>query len=129
MPKFSKKSKERLATCNHLLQFIANKAIEKMDFVVVCGYRGKQEQDDAYMKGVSKLKFPESRHNKLPAEAMDLAPCKVVNGKTIIDWTDIKAFQELAKIIKEIAEEYHIPIEWGGSWRGFKDMPHFQLDI
>jgi hypothetical protein len=58
-----------------------------------------------------------------------LAPCKVVNGKTTIDWTDIKAFQDLAKIIKRIADEKFIPIEWGGDWKGFKDMPHFQLNL
>jgi peptidoglycan L-alanyl-D-glutamate endopeptidase CwlK len=129
MPKFSKKSLERLSTCNHLLQYVANKAIKEMDFVVVCGHRGKKEQDEAYMKGFSKLKFPESKHNKLPSLAMDLAPCKVVNGKTTIDWTDIKAFQDLAKIIKRIADDQFIPIEWGGDWKGFKDMPHFQLNL
>jgi peptidoglycan LD-endopeptidase CwlK len=129
MAKFSKKSLEKLATCNHLLQYVANKAIEEIDFVVVCGHRGKEEQNKAYAMNNSGLMYPHSKHNQLPSLAMDLAPCKVVDGKTTIDWNDIKAFQDLAKIIKRIADDQHIPIEWGGDWRGRKDMPHFQLNL
>jgi peptidoglycan L-alanyl-D-glutamate endopeptidase CwlK len=140
MPKFSKKSQERLETANHLLQLICNLAIKETDFVVICGNRTVQEQQQLYKIGRRGIKgeLPvtwidgvkkKSEHNFSPSKAVDLAPCKVVNGRTIIDWTDIRAFQDLAKIIKRIAAEKNIPIEWGGDWKKRKDMPHFQLNL
>jgi peptidoglycan L-alanyl-D-glutamate endopeptidase CwlK len=137
MPKFSKKSQERLETANHLLQLICNLAIKETDFVVICGHRTKEEQDAAYKAGNSKLKFPKSKHNSLPSRAVDLAPCKIVNGKTIIDWNDRQRFIDLSKIILRIAKEKNIPIRWGGDFNmdGNKttndawDLPHYELTI
>jgi peptidoglycan L-alanyl-D-glutamate endopeptidase CwlK len=29
--------------------------------------------------------------------------------------------------MKAASAELNIPIEWGGDWKNFKDLPHFQL--
>lgn len=122
--KFSKKSKERLFTCDDKLQLICNEAIKRFDFSVLCGYRNQVEQDIAYRQGKSKLKFPNSKHNKIPAKAVDIAPYNaILKG---IDWNDINAFILLSHIIKEIAYDNGIRIRYGGDWE-WKDWVHFEL--
>ncbi len=127
MPRFSTKSLDRLAECGMPLQRLMVRAIAKTDFSVLCGYRGKIEQDAAYKKGTSKLKFPNSKHNKTPSQAIDIAPYP-------LDWKDINSFIELSKIIKETWDEMPDEekegwkLEWGGDWPSFKDYPHYQIN-
>lgn len=117
--RFSKLSQERLSTCHLFLQEICYELIKEMDFTVLCGYRGKEEQDEAYNKGASKLKFPKSMHNTSPSKAVDLAPYP-------IDWNNHERFKQLAKRFKQIAEHKNIKVVWGGDWQ-MRDMPHFEL--
>lgn len=126
MPKFSSKSLDRLAECAVPIQHLMVRAITKKDFSVLCAYRGKIEQDAAYKKGTSKLKYPNSKHNKTPSEAIDIAPYP-------LNWKDINSFIELSNIIKETwnempdAEKEGWRLEWGGDWVSFRDYPHYQI--
>ena len=120
MPKFSMASKKRLDTCDTRLQEICNEAIKEYDFIVLCGYRNKEDQEVAYLSGASKLRWPNSKHNKQPSMAVDLAPYP-------IDWKNIQRFKDLAAVIHKIASAKNIPIVWGGEWDSFKDYPHYQL--
>lgn len=122
MYKFSRRSIDNLNTCHPDLQAIAHEAIKIYDFSVICGYRGEEEQNEAYNKGRSKLKYPQSKHNKKPALAFDIVPYPV-------NWQELPRFYEMAGVIKAIAHTKGIEIEWGGDWRTFKDYPHFQLKI
>jgi peptidoglycan L-alanyl-D-glutamate endopeptidase CwlK len=74
MPKFSRISKKRLETCDIRLQNIFNEVVKTYDCSILCGYRTKQEQNNAFNKGRSKLKYPHSKHNKYPSKAVDVAP-------------------------------------------------------
>ena len=67
MPKFSKISRQKLDTCDPRLIQICEAAIKRMDFAVICGHRDKKAQDEAFKGGFSKLKFPRSKHNKMPS--------------------------------------------------------------
>lgn len=124
MYKFSKNSLKQLSSCDEKLQLICNKAIKRFDFSVICGYRDMINQNLAYNKGTSKLKFPYSKHNKIPSQAVDLAPYNAkIKG---IDWNDINSFILLSHIIKEIAFDNGIRIRWGGDWE-WKDYVHWEL--
>jgi peptidoglycan L-alanyl-D-glutamate endopeptidase CwlK len=120
MPKFSKISQERLKTCHPDLQKIMNLAIQEYDFSILCGHRSEAAQNEAFRTGKSKLKYPKSKHNKLPAHAVDIAPYP-------IDWNNIKRFEALADIVLRIAEEQGIKIRWGGHFKGGWDKPHFEI--
>lgn len=119
MYKFSKKSLERLSECHPDLQKIANELIKKMDVTVLCGFRGEQEQNTAFIDGKSKLQWPRSKHNRKPSEAMDLAPCP-------IDWSNIGKFAEMCSLVEEISSELKIKIKLGRDF-SFKDWPHIEL--
>jgi len=129
MPRFSKTSLSRLETCHEMLQELCHEAIKDIDFVVVCGHRGEADQNRAWAEGKSKLKYPHSKHNKTPSHAVDLAPCNIVDSKTIIDWNDAKAFKVLAMYLINQANTKGYPLEWGGLWSKFKDLPHYQINL
>lgn len=119
MPSFSKKSLQRLSTCAPLLVQVCHDVIVDYDFIVLCGYRGEEEQNKAFKDGYSKLKFPKSKHNTYPSRAVDLAPYP-------LDWEDIARFKELGVRMKKAAADKSIKIQWGGDWK-MRDYPHFEL--
>lgn len=120
MPKFSKRSKKRLLECDPKLRKIMNEAIKHYDFSILCGHRGKQAQNKAYYSGFSTLMFPKSRHNKKPSLAVDIAPYP-------IDWSNSARFYTLAGVVKLVAKQLKIRYSWGGNWKNFKDLPHYQV--
>jgi peptidoglycan L-alanyl-D-glutamate endopeptidase CwlK len=104
-------------------------AIEIMDFTVLSGQRGKDEQNEMYAKGASTKTYPFSKHNAMPlSEGIDIAPWP-------IDWNDTERFVYLAGIIKAIAHRLNIDVRWGGDWDGdmrmvdenFRDYGHFEV--
>lgn len=88
--------------------------------MVICGHRGKEDQNKAFEAGTSKLKFPRSLHNKSPSLAVDLSPIP-------LDWNNTERFKEMADVVMKAAVDLGIALVWGGSWKGFPDLPHFQL--
>ena len=131
MPTFSNKSLLKLDTCDSRLQALALAVVQKLNCTVVFGFRGKGEQDEAYKKGNSKLKFPQSKHNSLPSMAIDLAP--YIEGKGIV-WKANQCYY-FAGYVMRIADELNIPIRWGGDWdmdndvndQKFNDLVHFEI--
>ena len=127
MPTFSKRSLDNLNQCHPDLITICNHAIKDMDFTVICGHRGEMEQNAAYKLGNSKLKFPRSKHNKVPSLAFDFIPFPFRG------WNNREDFIKVANFIKGVAvtlkHEGKIDheIEYGGDWVNFKDYPHIQL--
>jgi peptidoglycan L-alanyl-D-glutamate endopeptidase CwlK len=126
MPSFSVKSRTNLNQAHPDLQVLFNDVIQFVDCSIICGYRNERDQNEAYDKGFSKLRFPQSRHNKLPSEAVDAVPYP-------IDWNDIKRFQNFGKFVinraNKLFKEGKInnKIVWGGNWKTFKDYPHFEI--
>ena len=126
MPKFSARSLKNLEQCHPLLQLLMYEAIKVTDFSVICGFRGEKEQNEAYARGNSKLKWPQSKHNQTPSLAVDIVPYP-------IDWNDERRFRTLGTVVKEIwaqlpeEKKEGWSLSWGGDWKTFKDFPHFEL--
>ena len=125
---FSKASKASRAKLHPLLRSIVDEAIKEVDFKILDATRGRAAQTKAYRQGHSKATFGNSAHNYVPAIAMDLFPAPY-------DWDNLKAFDDMARIVLRIAKEKGIPLRWGGDWNmdGKKttsdawDKPHFEL--
>lgn len=122
MPKFSVRSQNNLSQCHPDIQKVMNEVIKFTDFSVLVGYRGKEDQDKAVADGHSNLAWPDSKHNKHPSLAVDIAPYP-------IDWDDINRFFYLAGVVLTIAQQNGINLKWGGYWTSLKDYPHFELII
>lgn len=120
MPAFSPTSLHKLSTVHPDLRRVLERAIKVTDFAVLCGHRGQAEQAAAFLGGTSNAEWPNSRHNSLPSEAVDVAPYP-------IDWKDEKRFYLLAGVILGIAETMGVRLRWGGHFKSIRDLPHFEL--
>lgn len=122
---FGKRSKRNLATCHTDLQEILNAAIERIDFTVIDGHRDKNMQNGYFLRGVSKVKYPNSAHNSFPSLAADCIPCPFESHYWESEAGKNK-FAEIATVILREAYNRDIKLLWGfGAW-GW-DLPHFQL--
>lgn len=136
MPHFSNISKERLQTCHKDLRTLFGHVIQDYDCSIVCGHRGKEDQNKAYDEGKSKLRYPNSKHNKYPSLAVDAAPYE----KSGIDWS-YSQMAYFAGYVMGVADRlYRIGvishrIRAGIDWNmnrdiddeTFKDAPHFEI--
>ena len=134
MPSFGHYSQTRLNTCHPDLILIANEVIQYFDFSVTCGHRTKTQQMLVYEQGKSQLNWPDSKHNRYPSEAIDVAAYP-------IDWNDSGAFYLLAgyfqltaqRLLDEgkITHRLRSGCDWNGNHRTkdqkFNDLPHHEL--
>lgn len=128
MYKFGKKSQANLDSADTRLQEVANEAIKIIDHSILCGHRSRDEQDDYFHRGLSKLEFPQSKHNALPSLAIDVAPYP-------IDWNDTARFTHLIGVYRGIAAMKGYTLRVGCDWdqdgdirdQTFMDYPHMEL--
>ncbi len=124
MPRMQYKQRNdaAIATCQeglrpllYWMQYIC--ARDGRDFLIICGFRGEAEQNNAYKSGNSHAKWPDSFHNH--GAAIDLVP--VMFGiPWKLKWYAFGRYARAASIFKQWG------FEWGGDWTSFKDNPHFQ---
>ena len=125
---FSERSLNNLSECHPLLQDVFFEVIKIIDCSILEGYRNEFDQNRYFHQGLSKLRFPKSKHNKTPSLAVDVAPYP-------IDWSDRQRFILLAGTVKGVAHQMDIRIRWGGDWNcnndlsdeSFLDLPHYEL--
>ena len=119
MPSFSQKSLSKLETCSQPLQDLFNEVIKHRDCTILDGHRNEERQTKAFNEGFSKARFPQSRHNTFPSQAVDVVPYP-------IDWEDINRFYEFAGFVKATAIQMNINIKWGGDFKSIFDAPHWE---
>lgn len=132
MPAYSNGSALKLSTCHTDLQRLMNEVIKHVDVAITCGHRNKEEQDKVFDEWKSKLRFPHSKHNSLPALALDFVP--FVNGKPV--WNNAGQITAIAFFIKGIAAAQGIKVRLGADWNGdfdtktdsFLDAFHVELE-
>ena len=94
-------------------------------FITEC-YRSPERQDELYKQGRSKpgpivtyKRGGESKHNRLPCPALDVA-FLLADGS--VSWSGL-LLSKFARLMKAADVRVH----WGGDWPGFKDRPHFEV--
>lgn len=113
-------SQAKLNTCHSDLILLINEVAKTEQCAVICGHRGKAEQEKAYNSGTSKARWGQSKHNSKPSLAVDVVPLP-------LDWNDIPAFERLGEAVMKKADELNIKIKWGKNFKGLVDYPHFEL--
>lgn len=119
------KSLERLKQCDQRLIKLILRLDEIYPVQVICGHRNEEDQNKAFKEKKSKLKFPNSKHNKTPSLAVDIVPDPDRNPKTI-SWVDLNEFEIMCLTVESVAEEQGIKIRLGRDF-SFKDWPHIEL--
>lgn len=135
MPSFGRTSRERLHTLHPQLRELCIAVVQHTDCTILCGHRDRAAQTLAVAQKRSKADYPNSRHNALPSEAVDLAPWPIPVSWGANDHRELVRFYELAAVVRHEAHRLGIAIRWGGDWDGdgdytdqrFDDLVHFEL--
>lgn len=120
MSVFGKRSLNNLAQLHPDMQKVMREAIKYNDFTIICGHRGKVDQETAFKSGNSQAKWLQSPHNFKPALAVDCVPYP-------LDWNNIAAFELMGRVIMNAATRVGVKITWGKNFKGLRDYPHFEL--
>jgi peptidoglycan L-alanyl-D-glutamate endopeptidase CwlK len=124
------RSARNIATLHSELQPLATKLIELavakgINIKVISGLRSYEEQNELYAQGrtkpgkiVTKAKGGQSWHNF--GTAFDIGVFSE-DGKKY--YGESKHYRTCGEIGESLG------LEWGGSWKGFVDEPHFQLKL
>lgn len=131
MPKFGIRSKRNLYSCHPDLISLFEEVVKTRDCSVIKGFRGEEEQNEAFAMKRSSKKFPRSKHNKKPSLAVDVIPYPFKPS----DWNDKGKFYLFVGYVKAVADSLDIKIRCGADWDGdggtkdqnFHDLPHFEL--
>ena len=124
MPRFGKRSKQRLKGVDTKLVNVLNELIKIMDVTIIEGLRTQERQDELVAKGASKTRY--SKH--IQGKAVDLAPYP-------IDWEDRERFHYMGGMVRGLAEQLNVPVRWGGDWdsdgeikdNSFDDLVHVEI--
>jgi hypothetical protein len=124
MPRFGRKSKERLKGVDAKLVNVANELIKLMDVTVIEGLRSQERQNELVAQGKSKTKF--GKH--VDGKALDLAPYP-------IDWEDRERFHYMGGLVRGIGHSLGVSVRWGGDWdsdgeikdNSFDDLVHIEI--
>lgn len=141
MNKWGKKSLANYRMLHSDLKLLCDEVLKIHDCSIFQSYRDKETQNKYYANGTSKVKWPDSKHNTTPSDAVDLAP--YVPGQDSYDMEHVLHF---AGIVQAIAAKLYQEglmsrrLIWGGSWRvktdaqfafdqnRFFDGIHFELE-
>jgi peptidoglycan L-alanyl-D-glutamate endopeptidase CwlK len=124
MPRFGKRSRERMKGVDSRLINVMNELIKLMDVTIIEGLRTKERQEELVAKGASKTKF--SKH--IEGKALDLSPYP-------IDWENRDGFYYMGGMIRGIAQQLGYDIRYGGDWdsdgqtkdNNFDDLVHIEI--
>ena len=125
--KYGTSSLAHLESCTPNIQRLFKSLIEDYDITIICGHRGKAEQDAAVASGASTTPWPKSKHNSYPSCGVDAALYP-------IDWEDEGRHYMFVGIVKERARQMGIKIRAGADWDGdwntddqkFNALVHFE---
>lgn len=133
MPIFGAASQKQRATLHPRLQMVLDDAIQYIDFSIIEGHRNQADQEADFKKGLTKLHYPNGRHNSTPSKAADCAPYP-------IDWKEGELphlrFAFMMGVIWQSAKRLGVKIRFGMDWNrnldprdeSFLDLPHVELD-
>lgn len=92
--------------------------LSPVDFTVIEGLRTPERQAELMKQGFTRTL--KSRH--IVGQAVDIVPLPV-------DWKNPEPFKMVAKAMKDAAKELGVKITWGGDFKSFIDMPHYQIEV
>ena len=130
MPKFGKRSRDRLKGVDAKLVNVLNEVVKYFDITVIEGLRSQERQNELVEQGKSKTKF--GKH--VMGKAVDIAPYP-------IDWNARDDFHYLGGFVLGVASKLGVRVRWGGDWNAsslykgqrttkdnsFDDLVHFEI--
>jgi peptidoglycan L-alanyl-D-glutamate endopeptidase CwlK len=140
MPRFGRESRDNLDTCHPDLQRLFIEVVRWVDCSVLYGHKNEELQNKLFnmTPKVTKVKWPDSTHNTVPSDGIDVVPYPII-------WPDLKnrratfvkdmgRFYMFDGFVMATAKQMGIEIISGSDWdrdftlldQTFNDLAHFQ---
>lgn len=123
---FGQRSIDRMEGVDERLINIAHKAIKlsKVDFGIPQhgGLRTAEQQKELFLDGKSKADGYDKLSYHQSGRALDVFA--YVGGQA--SW-DKRYLTHIAAAMLQVANEEGVNLKWGGFFRNFTDMPHFEI--
>ena len=137
MHPYSNSSLRKLQTCDPELQWLWLEVSKYINVTIVCGHRGKEDQNHAFNSGASKVEYPNSKHNSMPSQAVDAVPASAPKLWALGEDLPSLDYYEFEMAVRRIADHLGIEYRWGGDGDGdgdysdqsFNDFAHFERII
>jgi len=136
MPSFGSTSARNLSEAHPLLQELFEEVVKWFDCSVICGHRNEETQNRFFnaVPQITKVKWPDSKHNSTPSMAVDAVPY-YGHRTPHIDWEEEVEFAIFAGFVLGLAQAMGIQVKNGTDWdqdwdlkeTKFVDFPHFEL--
>lgn len=131
---FGPASEANLKGCDPQLIRLARAVIIYRDCAVIEGYRNEEKQNAAFRAGLSHRKWPDSKHNVKPSDAIHIVPYNA-NRDPHVDWDNKEEWYIFGGFVLGIAAQNDISVRWGGDWNGngdprdqtLHDLAHWEL--
>jgi len=153
MPSFGEKSNEVRDTLTPTLQLLVDRVVKYYNITLLEGHRNERRQDALLADQVTKVGWPDSKHNAFPSMAVDVSPWPIPEGwgnlgrktgKVRDDaWKERVKFYQMVAVIQycwaQLVEEYpdlnEYQLRSGADWDGdgdyrdqtFDDLVHVEL--
>ena len=114
------RSEEKLLGVRPELVHVIREAATRTKFRVTEGLRTPERQK--ILVAERKSKTLNSRH--ITGHAIDF----IAIGSDGVATYDMEDMRRVADVIKAVAKEQGVVIQWGGDWKGSWDTPHIELD-
>ncbi len=128
MPRFGKRSRERLKGVDSRLVSVLNELIKIMDVTIIEGVRSAEKQQEYFKNGKSKIDGIKKKGQHQLGNAVDLAPYP-------IDWSDRDRMHYMGGLLIGIGHVLNLKLRWGGDWdrdgetkdNSFDDLVHVEI--
>jgi len=114
-----------IRVANRALEISSQKKKGCVDFSIphLGGRRSPLQQIELYEARVSRCDGVDKRSPHQDGMALDVVPW--VNGG--VPWDDEFYFHRVAVCMLQAASELGVKLKWGGNWRSWTDLPHYEI--
>lgn len=131
MNTWGRRSLECRKSVDPRLNLISDKVLPLKDHAIIEGHRNETDQNAAFDRGDSKLRWPDGNHNSLPSKAIDVRP----HPWPVDEDMQREELSYLAGLYVGIASELGLKLRWGGDWdrdgeasdNHFDDLFHIEI--
>ena len=112
MNAWGKASKRHRQSIDWHLNAVSDRVLKIRNHSIIQGHRNEADQNAAFDRGDSKLRWPDGNHNCIPSKALDMQPWPMPDDEQALR----EDLSYLAGLYVGIGPTMGVILRWGGSW-------------
>ena len=112
MNTWGKASQRHRESIDWHLNAVSDRVLKLRDHSIIEGHRPEAEQNAAFDRGASKLRYPDGNHNSIPSKALDMQPYPIPEDEETLR----EDLSYLAGLYVGIGSTMGMKLRWGGDF-------------